>query len=271
MLEVGLDTLADPSVAWFAAVAFRSVRRRFSGRSNGGPGRRAYRRGGSYSGYSINGRRLSRAEYRDLKNVEEELDTALAHARRVQANPNATYLDYEIATDRLLRASESYHRLDKRLNHALSDPRKLYVDNNLPTKKEIDAELDRVVKAGARKLAVTTYREQIRRLAPKRSGRMTRSIPIQSRWIGNQLRLVENFPRSAYRTAPGRGRRGASKIGQYAYIVAHNQYRQGYASNFLDEAQFFTARIVYRTMRKYIAISTIFTPRVSSSQNDTKA
>ena len=64
-------------------------------------------------------------------------------------------------------------------------------------------------------------KKNIREDTRRRTGALLRVRPI-SRVIGGPnpfLRILPNFPETAYITTAGRGRRGASKRGQYAFVV----------------------------------------------------
>lgn len=52
-----------------------------------------------------------------------------------------------------------------------------------------------------------------------------RRVKVKIIRLRNQgtIRFLPQFPHTAYKTPFGRGRRGASKIGQYAFVVNHNK------------------------------------------------
>lgn len=62
------------------------------------------------------------------------------------------------------------------------------------------------------------------------------------------IRFRPQFLRTAYRTPPGRGRPGASKIGQYAFVVNHSkQFIQAAISRTEGSAE------LYAILRKHLA------------------
>ena len=65
-------------------------------------------------------------------------------------------------------------------------------------------------------------KEQIRATTRRRTGKLLRAR-VKSNRRGDTLTLAPDFPATRYVTPAGRGRPGASKIGQYAFVVNHNR------------------------------------------------
>lgn len=64
-------------------------------------------------------------------------------------------------------------------------------------------------------------REEIDFLTTRRTGDLSRNIKINTRTFRRirEYELRSQYPRTAYATDPRKGRRGASKRGQYAFVV----------------------------------------------------
>lgn len=81
----------------------------------------------------------------------------------------------------------------------------------------------RVLQAAIAKVNGRVTREEVKRAIRDTTTRRTGSLlrlRVQSRWRGpTRYRSTPNFPHTEYRTPPGTGRPGASKQGQYAFVV----------------------------------------------------
>ncbi|MYJ74461.1 MAG: hypothetical protein F4089_04870 [Gammaproteobacteria bacterium] len=64
-------------------------------------------------------------------------------------------------------------------------------------------------------------REEIEITTTRRTGDLSRNIKIASRTLRQRREIIlrSQYPRTAYATPVNRGRRGASKRGQYAFVV----------------------------------------------------
>ncbi|MDE0489313.1 MAG: hypothetical protein OXI07_09000 [Gammaproteobacteria bacterium] len=70
-----------------------------------------------------------------------------------------------------------------------------------------------------------TLRQNIRARTVRRTGSLLRSKIKKGRDRGTRtVSILPDFPRTAYVTAPGRGRRGASKQGQYAFVLEASKH-----------------------------------------------
>ena len=68
-------------------------------------------------------------------------------------------------------------------------------------------------------------RREIDTRTRRRSGTLRRTARIRSPRVGVlNIVLFADFPGTSYSTPLGRGRRGASKIGQYAFVVNHRRH-----------------------------------------------
>lgn len=67
----------------------------------------------------------------------------------------------------------------------------------------------------------TVLREEITATTTRRTGDLSRNIKINTRTFRRRREYVlrSQYPRTAYATPSGRGRPGASKRGQYAFVV----------------------------------------------------
>lgn len=81
----------------------------------------------------------------------------------------------------------------------------------------------------------------------RRTGTLRQSVIIRGRYFGRRIGLRASFPATRYLTPPGRGRRDASKMGQYAFVVDHkvrfgrlaaNRFRRSRVTNQLITAEF---------------------------------
>jgi len=90
-------------------------------------------------------------------------------------------------------------------------------------RREIERLQWRVVTRAAndiRRLFIRHLKTEINLATTRRTGRLLRVRVKVIRDRPNQtLRFLPDFPQTGYRTPPGRGRGGASKIGQYAFVV----------------------------------------------------
>lgn len=69
-----------------------------------------------------------------------------------------------------------------------------------------------------------TLQDVISERTTRRTGRLLRvRIRARRNRSRGEIRLVPDFPATSYRTPPGRGRGGASKIGQYAFVLNHRR------------------------------------------------
>lgn len=103
----------------------------------------------------------------------------------------------------------------------------------------LDVHLDRFPEINLRRFMARTigraardvaalYRRNIRAeldaRTVKRTGTLRRSVKVRSRRIAGGRVFRPDFPATAYNTPPTRGRRGASKSGQYAFVVNHRTH-----------------------------------------------
>ena len=105
---------------------------------------------------------------------------------------------------------------------------------------EVLERLDRVLKAFVRRAAVeigirarpeldALYEQHLREAIDKRTTRRTgllgRSPVVRSFAVsaGKRVIMRARFPATAYRTPSGRGRPGASKVGQWAFVTNHRR------------------------------------------------
>ncbi|MDE0219361.1 MAG: hypothetical protein OXJ90_08835 [Spirochaetaceae bacterium] len=89
-----------------------------------------------------------------------------------------------------------------------------------------------------RKVWQRELRREIGVTTTRRTGTLRRTARVRTLREGaTVIALATNFPATAYSTPPGRGRRGASKRGQYAFIVNHRaQFIQRSRERALTEA-----------------------------------
>lgn len=69
------------------------------------------------------------------------------------------------------------------------------------------------------RLYVRHLKAQIRKSTTRRTGRLLRAMVLRHPQGRRTLTLLPNFPATEYFTPPGRGRPGASKRGQCAFVV----------------------------------------------------
>lgn len=72
------------------------------------------------------------------------------------------------------------------------------------------------------------YVDEMRRAIDEKTQRRTGALRAVRRKVvsvrgGRRVDVFPTWPRTAYRTPPGRGRRNASKVGQYAFVVNHHR------------------------------------------------
>lgn len=101
------------------------------------------------------------------------------------------------------------------------------------------------------RLFIRHLRHQIERTTRTRNGDLIRGIKTKSRRTGRKLSILPNFTRTFYVTPPSRGRQGASKIGQWAFVVNHDTSRR-----FIQKAAYatLTDRELVRIIEKHFVI-----------------
>lgn len=98
-----------------------------------------------------------------------------------------------------------------------------------------------------RKVFQRNLRAEIDKRTTRRTGTLRRTARIRTLRAGaSVIALQANFPGTAYNTPRGRGRRGASKSGQYAFVVNHQ-------ARFIQAARNETLRSVQSIFRTCLA------------------